>query len=199
MRGQDGPGVSGASVDGPGPRAAGAGGCERSDTPGSSSWAIAMRVASSVVDPELPMLSLADLGVLRDVRVEGDRVIVALTPTYSGCPAVAEMRADVTSALHAAGFADVDVRVVLDPPWSTDDITERGRTLLAEHGIAPPGPARRGGGPVPVSIGVRVDAPVCPRCGSGDTVVTSPFGSTACKALCRCRACGDPFEFVKAI
>lgn len=168
-------------------------------TPGPSPRT-ALAVARTVVDPELPMLTLEDLGVLRDVRIDGGRVIVGLTPTYSGCPAVAEMRADVVSALNAAGFADVDVRVVLDPPWSTDDITERGRALLAEHGIAPPAPApRRGTAPVPVSIGIRLAAPRCPLCGSQDTVITSPFGSTACKALAGCRACGEPFESVKAI
>lgn len=161
---------------------------------------IALRVASSVVDPELPMLTLADLGVLRSVRLVDEQVVVELAPTYSGCPAVAEMRADVASALRNAGFADVDVRVVLDPPWSTDDISEQGRRTLAEHGIAPPGPApQRGSGPVPVSIGVRVEAPPCPLCGSARTVLASAFGSTPCKALCRCTECGEPFEHVKAI
>jgi ring-1,2-phenylacetyl-CoA epoxidase subunit PaaD len=146
------------------------------------------------------MLTLAELGVLRDVRVDGGCVVVELAPTYSGCPAVAEMRADVAAALRGAGFAHVDVRVVLDPPWSTDDISERGRQVLAEHGIAPPGAApRREAGPVPVSIGVRVEAPRCPLCGSADTVVSSAFGSTPCKALCRCTECGEPFEHVKAI
>lgn len=160
----------------------------------------ALDVASSVVDPELPMLTLADLGVLRAVLAEGDRVVVELAPTYSGCPAIAEMRADVASALASAGFPTVDVRVVLDPPWSTDDITERGRALLAEHGIAPPGPApTQGNGRVPISIGVRVAAPQCPQCGSSDTGVSSAFGSTPCKALCRCNGCGEPFEHVKAI
>jgi ring-1,2-phenylacetyl-CoA epoxidase subunit PaaD len=160
---------------------------------------LAHEVAASVVDPELPMLTLADLGVLRAVHAEGGRVVVELAPTYSGCPAVAEMRADVAAALHAAGFAEVEVRVVLDPPWSTDDITARGRALLAEHGIAPPGPAPLRGRAVPISLGVRIAAPACPQCGSADTELSSAFGSTACKALCRCRACGEPFEHVKAI
>ena len=110
------------------------------------------------------------------------------------------MRADVAEALRSNGYDRVEVRVVLDPPWSTDDISERGRALLAEHGIAPPGRApARAAGPVAVSIGVRVEAPACPQCGSADTVVSSAFGSTACKALCRCMSCGEPFEHVKAI
>lgn len=160
----------------------------------------ARSVAAAVVDPELPMLTLADLGVLRDVAVDGTSVVVDLAPTYSGCPAVAEMRADVTRALRRAGFDDVDVRVVLDPPWSSAHITERGRRLLTEHGIAPPGRAPvRAAGPVPVSIGVAVAAPPCPHCGSADTRVVSPFGSTACKALCRCQSCAEPFEHIKAI
>ena len=154
----------------------------------------ARSAAESVVDPELPMLTLADLGVLRDVALDGDRVRVAIAPTYSGCPAVAEMRADVVTRLRAAGFPDVDVRVELSPPWSTDDITEHGRTLLAQHGIAPPGNR-----PVAVQLGVRLAAPACPQCGSHRTEVTSAFGPTPCTALCRCLDCREPFEHMKAI
>jgi ring-1,2-phenylacetyl-CoA epoxidase subunit PaaD len=160
----------------------------------------ARAIAEQVVDPELPMLTLADLGVLRDVRADGDRVVVDIAPTYTGCPAVAEMRADLTRALQAAGFTDVDVRVVLAPPWSSDDITPRGRALLAQHGIAPPGPRpRRSSGPVQIPFGGRPVAPPCPQCGSVHTETTSPFGPTPCTALCRCRACGEPFQHVKAI
>lgn len=162
------------------------------------SGAAAREIAEQVTDPELPMLTLHDLGILRDVHVEGETIVVAITPTYLGCPAMAEMRADLTSRLHAAGYSNVDVRTVLDPPWSTDEITERGRRVLAEHGIAPPGPkAGRGCGPVSVRLGDR--PPSCPQCGSGDTERISPFGSTACKALYRCRGCREPFEHVKAI
>jgi ring-1,2-phenylacetyl-CoA epoxidase subunit PaaD len=157
-------------------------------------------IAETVTDPELPMLTLHDLGVLRDVRVEGDRVVVSITPTYSGCPAMAEMRADLAGRLRAAGYDRVQVRVVLSPPWTSDDITEHGRRVLAEHGIAPPGPApRRSPGPVPLTLGTRPPAVACPQCGSPDTVETSRFGSTACKALYRCRACAEPFEHLKAI
>ncbi|MFG1810828.1 1,2-phenylacetyl-CoA epoxidase subunit PaaD [Streptomyces sp. NPDC049040] len=161
----------------------------------------ARQVAAQVPDPELPMLTLADLGVLRDVTTTEDGTVVAsLTPTYSGCPAMAEMRADVAARLRAAGFGKVEIRTVLDPPWSTDLITERGRRRLREYGIAPPGPApRRTAGPVPLVLGAPRRAVDCPRCGSADTEETSRFSATACKALWRCRACLEPFEHVKEL
>uniref|UniRef100_A0AAU1ZS10 Phenylacetate-CoA oxygenase subunit PaaJ n=1 Tax=Streptomyces sp. NBC_00093 TaxID=2975649 RepID=A0AAU1ZS10_9ACTN len=160
-------------------------------------------IAECVPDPELPMLTLADLGVLRDVEVDDDgTVVVSLTPTYSGCPAMAEMRAEVAARLTNAGYGRVRVRTVLDPPWTTDWITPNGRRTLAEHGIAPPGPAPRPGpGPVPLRLApfpARTAVP-CPLCGSADTEETSRFGATSCKALWRCRACREPFEYVKEI
>jgi ring-1,2-phenylacetyl-CoA epoxidase subunit PaaD len=158
----------------------------------------ARRAVAEVTDPELPMLTLADLGVLRQVEIGlGGTVIVGLTPTYSGCPAMAEMRADVARRLHAAGFGDVEVRTVLDPPWTTDSITDEGRRRLAEHGIAPPGAAPRRTVPLvlsPVRRSVR-----CPRCGSADTGEISRFSATSCKALWRCGACLEPFEQFKEI
>ncbi len=162
----------------------------------------ARHIAESVPDPELPMLTLADLGVLRDVRVEADGAVVAdLTPTYSGCPAMAEMRADVAARLRAAGYEQVRVRTVLDPPWTTDWITPEGRSKLAEHGIAPPGPtpSRPASGPVPLVLSTTRRTVPCPRCGSADTEETSRFGATSCKALWRCLACREPFEYVKEI
>ena len=159
----------------------------------------ARRVAERVPDPELPMLTLADLGVLRGVEVGADGTVVAsLTPTYSGCPAMAEMRADVAARLRDAGYERVEIRTVLDPPWTSDWITESGRRKLAEHGIAPPGPAPRGG-PVPLVLSPTRAAVPCPRCGSADTEETSRFAATSCKALWRCRACREPFEYVKEI
>ncbi|MEV4254627.1 1,2-phenylacetyl-CoA epoxidase subunit PaaD [Spirillospora sp. NPDC049652] len=158
----------------------------------------AREVAERVADPELPMLTLADLGVLRDVAEAADgSVTVALTPTYSGCPAMAEMRADMVRSLHEAGYGDVRVTTVLDPPWTTDWISAEGRRKLAEHGVAPPGRAPRG--PVPLVLGGVRRAVACPRCGSGETEETSRFSSTACKALWRCRSCSEPFEHVKEI
>ena len=157
-------------------------------------------VAGTVTDPELPMLTLADLGVLRDVRDEDGTVVVEITPTYSGCPAMGVMRADLLHALHAAGFRDVDVRTVLSPAWTSDWISEAGRRKLADSGIAPPGPApARTRGPAPLQLGPPRRTAVCPRCGSPDTVEQSEFGATACKALRRCRSCGEPFEHFKEI
>lgn len=156
--------------------------------------------ASAVVDPELPMLTLADLGVLREVTVgEDGAVVAAITPTYSGCPAMAAMRDDLVRELRAAGFADARVRVVLEPAWTTDWITPAGRAALAAAGISPPGPAPRRSGPVPLRLTPTRRAVRCPRCGSDDVVVGSEFGSTACKALYRCQACLEPFEHVKEI
>jgi ring-1,2-phenylacetyl-CoA epoxidase subunit PaaD len=158
-------------------------------------------VAETVTDPELPTLTLADLGVLRDVRTERDgMVVVEITPTYSGCPAMGVMRADLLHALHEAGFADVDVRTVLSPAWSTDWISEDGRRKLATGGIAPPGKAPvRPTGPVPLQLGPSRRTSACPLCGSPDTEELSEFSSTACKALRRCRSCREPFEHVKEI
>jgi ring-1,2-phenylacetyl-CoA epoxidase subunit PaaD len=158
-------------------------------------------VAETVVDPELPVLTLADLGVLRDVRREDDgTVVVEITPTYTGCPAMGVMRADLAHALHDAGFERVDVRTVLAPAWSTDWITAEGHRKLAQAGIAPPGPApRRSPGPVPLELGPSRRTATCPLCGSPDTEEVSEFGATACTALRRCRQCQEPFEHVKAI
>jgi ring-1,2-phenylacetyl-CoA epoxidase subunit PaaD len=157
-------------------------------------------VAETVTDPELPMLTLSDLGVLRDVRVERGTVVVQITPTYTGCPAMGIMRADLVHALRSAGFADVDVRTVLAPAWSTDWITAEGRRKLLEAGIAPPGSAPvRGTAPVPLSLGPTRRTADCPLCGSADTEEISGFGATACKALRRCRACREPFEHLKEI
>ncbi|MFF8353373.1 1,2-phenylacetyl-CoA epoxidase subunit PaaD [Streptomyces chartreusis] len=159
----------------------------------------ARHIAATVPDPELPMLTLADLGVLRDVALTEDGTVVAsLTPTYSGCPAMAEMRADVAARLRDAGYPRVEIRTVLDPPWTSDWITPAGRRKLTEHGIAPPGPAPRGG-PVALVLSPTRHAVTCPRCGSGDTEETSRFAATSCKALWRCRDCREPFEYVKEI
>jgi ring-1,2-phenylacetyl-CoA epoxidase subunit PaaD len=162
---------------------------------------LARRVAESVPDPELPMLTLADLGILRGVDTGGERVVVSVTPTYSGCPAMAEIRADVSRRLAAAGFGTVEVRTVLSPPWTTDWITDAGRRKLAAAGIAPPGsaPRRSGTGPVPLALTLPDRAVTCPACGSGDTQRTAAFAATACKDLYRCRACAEPFEHVKEI
>lgn len=153
------------------------------------------RIAGAVLDPELPMLTLDELGVLRGLRVLGPgRVDVELTPTYTGCPAVGTMAADITARLRERGMAEVSVRTVLSPPWTTDSITAEGRRKLAESGIAPPRPVGVGGGPVPVELSVR-----CPNCGSLDTTLLNRFSSTACKSLRRCESCREPFDHFKEL
>ena len=159
----------------------------------------AWRVAAEVTDPEMPMLTLEDLGVLRGVEVIGERVVVTITPTYSGCPAMASMRDDLVHRLHDHGYADVDVRVSLHPAWSSDWISPLGRQALADHGLSVPGPAPRTDGPVGLSLLPRRRAIACPRCGAAEVELTSEFGSTACKALYRCTDCLEPFEHVKEI
>jgi ring-1,2-phenylacetyl-CoA epoxidase subunit PaaD len=155
-------------------------------------------VAGAVTDPELPMLTLADLGILRDVEETAGRVVVTITPPSSGCPAMESIRDDLTGALHEAGYPDVEVRTVLMPVWTTDWITGTGRDKLAAAGIAPPGPApQRVSGPVPLTLGPRRRAVRCPRCGHGDTELISAFGATACRELRRCPDCREPFEHVK--
>jgi ring-1,2-phenylacetyl-CoA epoxidase subunit PaaD len=179
-----------------------------------------LELAGSVPDPEMPMLTLAELGVVRAVHLLGpDSAEVDLTPTYTGCPAVEAMAADIERVLHAHGLREVTVRKVLTPAWSTDDITAEGRRKLRESGIAPPAegargdedpnsgdPARGGsarGGPVMVPLGLtRTTAPPqprCPHCGSADTELLSRFSSTACKALRRCLACREPFDHFKEL
>ena len=157
-------------------------------------------VARTVTDPEMPMLTLEDLGVLRSVEVAADgSVVVAITPTYSGCPAMATMRDDLVHRLHDAGFDDVRIRVELSPAWSSDWITERGRRALRAHGLSAPGPATHHPGPVPLTLTPTRRAISCPRCASDAVELTSEFGPTACKALYRCTSCREPFEHVKEI
>jgi ring-1,2-phenylacetyl-CoA epoxidase subunit PaaD len=161
----------------------------------------ARAAAATVVDPEMPMLTLDDLGVLRDVRVEGDGVTVTITPTYSGCPAMDAIRDDLRAALTRAGYRRVDVRTVLSPAWSTDWISAGGRRKLAEAGIAPPGPAspRAAAGPIPLTLSPAPVVVPCPRCGSPGTEELSRFGPTACIALRRCPSCAEPFEHLKEL
>ena len=150
-------------------------------------------VVASVVDPELRVVTIADLGILREVSTDPSTgaVVVTITPTYSGCPAMDVIRADIQDALARAGHPRSEVRTVLHPAWSTDMITPAGRDKLAAAGTAPPGPSTT---PVLLRLTAR-----CPRCGSPDTEELSHFGSTPCKALWRCRACAEPFDHVKPL
>jgi len=155
-------------------------------------------IAAGTPDPELPMLTVADLGILRAVDVTADGVQVTITPTYSGCPAMREISADVRQRLERAGFGPVTVRTQLAPSWTSDWITADGRRKLASAGLAPPSPAPRRSGPVPLTLSPP-PPPACPRCGSPRTRRTAEFGATACKSLHRCEACGEPFELVKPL
>jgi ring-1,2-phenylacetyl-CoA epoxidase subunit PaaD len=147
---------------------------------------------AEVPDPEIPVLTIADLGILRDVRWAADgRPEVVLTPTYSGCPATEAIRSDVAARADVV-YPGARVVVELAPAWTTDWITEAGRHKLAEYGIAPPGRT----GPVALQLGRR---PACPRCGSTDTELISRFGSTPCKALRRCLGCAEPFDEFKPL
>jgi ring-1,2-phenylacetyl-CoA epoxidase subunit PaaD len=153
----------------------------------------AWKIAADLPDPELPVVTIADLGILRDVTEDDQgRVHVQITPTYSGCPAMETIRTDLVEALTGAGYLHVDVEFVLAPAWTTDWMTDEAKTKLAAHGIAPPGP-RPADGAVSIPLSVR-----CPRCGSLDTRESSRFGSTACKSLWVCRSCREPFDHFKA-
>jgi ring-1,2-phenylacetyl-CoA epoxidase subunit PaaD len=151
----------------------------------------AWAAAAEVVDPEIPVLSIADLGVLRDVRVTGDTVEMVITPTYSGCPAMRMVEVEIEAALRAAGIDKLRITTVLSPAWTTDWLSDEGRRKLAEYGIAPPH------GAVSRRALFAADAVACPRCGSGRTERLAEFGSTSCKALYRCRACAEPFDYFK--
>lgn len=150
----------------------------------------ALRAVAAVEDPELPFVTIEELGILRDVEVdETGFVTVTVTPTYSGCPATEAIRGSILAALEEAGYRHARVRTVFSPPWTTDDITTEGRLKLARAGIAPPRHLSR-----------LLDAPVlCPRCRETSTHIVSEFGSTACKALMVCDACGEPFDHFKEI
>ncbi|MCW2681960.1 MAG: phenylacetate-CoA oxygenase subunit PaaJ [Frankiales bacterium] len=153
-----------------------------------TSAAAVREVLAGVTDPEIPVLSIEDLGILRDVVVEGEHVVVTVTPTYSGCPAMDEIRSDIVTALSAAGVQDVEVRTVLAPAWTTDWMSEGGRLKLREFGIAPPGQLL-------LQIRPRVE---CPQCGSSDTEEMTRFASTSCKSMWRCLSCREPFDHFKA-
>ncbi|MGH7737625.1 MAG: 1,2-phenylacetyl-CoA epoxidase subunit PaaD [Candidatus Tyrphobacter sp.] len=152
--------------------------------------AFVRRILDDVRDPEMPMLSITDLGIVRGVQRDGDAVVVTLTPTYAGCPAMRAIEEDVLRALSRGGIEKVRVQTSLSPPWTTDWITPRGRERLARSGIAPPVRGLEDG---PTVVAVR-----CPHCGSFATQERSRFGPTPCTALYACSSCREPFEHVKA-
>ena len=153
-------------------------------------------IAAGVPDPEIPVISIADLGILRAARDDNGTAVVTITPTYSGCPAMEHITTDVTSALKDAGYSQVIVDLVLQPAWTTDWITEQGKTNLREYGIAPPTGKAAHSGPVPLTLGPP-PAVHCPRCNSAHTSKLAQFGSTSCKALYSCDVCKEPFDYFK--
>lgn len=145
---------------------------------------------SSVCDPEIPVLTLQDLGILRDISLDDDKINVTITPTYAGCPAMEAMRSDIKSTLADAGYQKVNVRQSLSPAWTTDWMSEVGRNKLRAYGIAPPATTSCG----------RVTGDIeCPQCNSCDVKLISEFGSTACKALYQCQDCREPFDYFKCL
>ena len=159
---------------------------------------LAWQVLDGVPDPEVPALSVRDLGIVRDVIDHGAELEVVLTPTYSGCPATEVIAQSVLSAIEAEGLGPARATLRRAPAWTTDWISEEGRRKLREYGIAPPGPVPADAG-VPIRILRRAPAVACPHCGSKQTERTSAFGSTACKSLYRCLACREPFEYFKPL
>lgn len=165
----------------------------RTRTPQQDAWDI----AATVVDPEIPVLTIADLGILRDVQVTDNKVTVTITPTYSGCPAMDAIRDDLYTAFKKEGYEDVHVDLVLAPAWTTDWMTEAGKQKLQQYGIAPPsGNSKAGGhsGPIRLSLAVK-----CPQCNSLNTKELTRFGSTSCKALYVCQDCKEPFDYFKVL
>lgn len=155
-----------------------------------------MQWLSAVADPEIPVLSIADLGLIRDIEWEGETCVVTITPTYSGCPAMREISDGIVAALKAQGLDRLRVDTRLSPAWTTDWMTEKGRDALKGYGIAPPAEKA-----IDISGITRRNTQVvvpCPQCGSRDTRLVSHFGSTSCKALYRCSHCGEPFDYFKA-
>lgn len=140
------------------------------------------RIVASVVDPEIPVLTIEDLGILRSVEQVGDVVVVTITPTYSGCPAMRQIEDDIATALRREAIDNFEIRVTHNPAWTTDWISEEGHRKLAEFGIAPP---------------TGLDEVLCPRCRADSPRLVAQFGSTACKALMVCSSCGEPFDYFK--
>ena len=141
-------------------------------------------ILESVTDPEIPVITITDLGIVREIKIENDFVEVIITPTYSGCPAMLEIEKNIHNQLKSEGIDQFKITTVLSPAWTTDWMTERGKRKLQEYGIAPPNPI------APENI-------ECPQCGSKNTQLLSEFGSTACKALFKCNDCLEPFDYFK--
>jgi ring-1,2-phenylacetyl-CoA epoxidase subunit PaaD len=161
-----------------------------------TSTAELLEILEDVKDPEVPVLSVVELGIIRDAARAGSGAVVTVTPTYSGCPAMREIESEIRRALVARGIDPVEIRTTYAPAWTTDWMSDDAKAKLEAYGIAPPASTREAS---VVQLGRRAHTVACPRCGSRNTALTSEFGSTACKSLRVCRACGEPFEEFKAI
>jgi ring-1,2-phenylacetyl-CoA epoxidase subunit PaaD len=155
-------------------------------------WAL----LNEVMDPEVPVISIVELGIVRDVRVANEKATVTITPTYSGCPAMNAIEQEIVEALKGRGIEEVEIRTVFSPAWTTDWIGAEAREKLRAYGIAPPSPVDHS---APIGIGRRRPAIRCPYCGSNETTLQSEFGPTACKSIHVCRSCRQPFEEFKPI
>lgn len=151
------------------------------------------RILSEVPDPEIPVLSIIELGMIRDVRIQAEQIIIDLTPTYTGCPATDMIKSDIATAMLNNGYTNCHINVVIDPPWNTDWIGEEAKEKLRKYGIAPPEKSSYD----KYNLMLEPDQIHCPRCNSIDTTMISQFGSTACKAMCKCNSCLEPFDYFK--
>lgn len=151
---------------------------------------------SEVLDPEVPVLNIAELGVLRDIEIDGEQLMVVITPTYSGCPAMKVIADQIISVLNEKGYQNIKIKTILSPAWTTDWLTDEAKQKLKEYGIAPPGKASVNKQFL-FSEGQKIVA--CPQCGSEYTEMKSQFGSTACKALYVCKNCLEPFDYFKCL
>ncbi|RIL09308.1 MAG: phenylacetate-CoA oxygenase subunit PaaJ [Proteobacteria bacterium] len=153
-----------------------------------------LKLLETVSDPEIPVINVVEMGIVREVHLGPNHQIkIDITPTYSGCPAMKVIEDEITAALSASGFKQVEVRLVYSPPWTTDWLSAEAKRKLKEYGIAPPGPVKN----ELVQLGKQRDEIECPFCNSDQTELRSSFGSTACKAMYYCRACRQPFEYFK--
>ncbi|QNR25794.1 1,2-phenylacetyl-CoA epoxidase subunit PaaD [Croceimicrobium hydrocarbonivorans] len=153
------------------------------------------KILKNVADPEIPVLTVVDMGVVREVEVEDQKVIVSITPTYSGCPAMNEIESNIQWALEEAGYNEVEIKTLISPPWTTDWMTDEGKAKLQEYGIAPP----EGSSADKSVLFGEAKKVMCPRCKSRNTTMVSQFGSTACKALYKCEDCKEPFDYFKCL
>jgi len=152
-------------------------------------------ILKNVADPEIPVLTVVDMGVVREVEVEDQKIIVSITPTYSGCPAMNEIESNIRWALEEAGYNKVEIKTLISPPWTTDWMTDEGKAKLQEYGIAPP----EGSSADKSVLFGEAKKVMCPRCKSRNTTMVSQFGSTACKALYKCEDCKEPFDYFKCL